>query len=91
METSGVVHYVHGRRDRTKKLYIYIYIFIYCGVYRGPVSRQRPRNDQRVQPLLCSRQINNRPFLSNGSVSTIPRNETHIKIRLTMEAGVLSM
>jgi hypothetical protein len=39
------------------------------------VAKQRPRN-KRIWPLLCSRQINNRPFLSNGSVNTFPRKRT---------------
>jgi hypothetical protein len=37
-----------------------------------PLARQGPRNKQ-VQPLLCNRQINKRPFLSNGSTNTFPR------------------
>jgi hypothetical protein len=40
------------------------------------VTRQRPRNKQRVQELLCNRRINKRPFLSNGSVKTFPRKRT---------------
>jgi hypothetical protein len=35
-----------------------------------PVARQRPRNKERVQPLLCNRRINKRLFLGNGSVNT---------------------
>jgi hypothetical protein len=35
-----------------------------------PVARQKPRNEQRVQPLLCNRRINTRPLLGNGSVNT---------------------
>jgi hypothetical protein len=40
----------------------------YTLAYR-PVSRQRPRNKHRVQPLLCHRRINELPFLGNGSVN----------------------
>jgi hypothetical protein len=38
-----------------------------------PVAGQRPLNKQRVQPLLCSRRMNKRPFLSNDSVNAFPR------------------
>jgi hypothetical protein len=56
-----------------------------------PVARQRPRNKQRVLPLLCSRRINKRPFLSNGSVSTLPqKRDAHNNI-VTVETGVFSM
>jgi hypothetical protein len=37
-----------------------------------PFAGQSPRNG-RVQPLLCNRQINKHPFLSNGSVNTFSR------------------
>jgi hypothetical protein len=47
----------------------------YNVVYRS-VARQRPRKKQRVQPLLCSRRINTRSFLNDGSVNTFPRKRT---------------
>jgi hypothetical protein len=31
------------------------------------------RRKQRVQQLLCNKQINKRPFLSNCSINTFPR------------------
>jgi hypothetical protein len=39
-------------------------------VTNRPVARQSPRNKQRVQPLLCNRLINKRPFIGNASVNT---------------------
>jgi hypothetical protein len=70
-----------------KKIKIVKFLFVYlCNqlgfvqhtrivVYR-PGDKQTPRNKQRVQPLLCNRQINKRPFLSNGSVNMFPRKRT---------------
>jgi hypothetical protein len=36
-----------------------------------PAAGQRTGNGQ-VQPLLCNRRRNKRPFLTNGSVNTYP-------------------
>jgi hypothetical protein len=44
-----------------------------------PVDRQRPRNKQEVQPSLCIRPTNKRPFLSNGSVNTFRRKRALIR------------
>jgi hypothetical protein len=41
-----------------------------------PAAEQRPRNGQRVYPLLYNRRINKRPFISNGSVNTFPQQQT---------------
>jgi hypothetical protein len=43
--------------------------FLDTAAYRL-VARQRPRDKQGVQPLLCNRQINKRPFLNNDLVNT---------------------
>jgi hypothetical protein len=45
-----------------------------CVVAYRPVAGQRPRNGQ-VEPLLYNRQINQAPFLSNGSINRLPRKE----------------
>jgi hypothetical protein len=70
------------RRGPQKTPFFYCCLGACCGPYLvraavynvayEPVTRQRPRNKQRVQPLLCNRQINKRPFLSNGLVNTFP-------------------
>jgi hypothetical protein len=56
-------------------------------VANRPIARQRPRNKQRVQTLLCVRQINRPPFLSSGSVNTFPqKGDAHNNI-VTMGTG----
>jgi hypothetical protein len=46
-----------------------------------PFDRQRLRNKQLVQKLLCDSRISKRPFLSNGSVNMFPRKrEAHNNI-----------
>jgi hypothetical protein len=55
-------------------IFISMQYFIHIEAYR-PVSRQRPRNKQRVQLFLCNRRTNKRPFLGNGSVNTPTTDE----------------
>jgi hypothetical protein len=57
-----------------------------------PVARQRPRNNQRVQPLLCNRRIDEEPYLSSGSVvTTFPQKRTRTQQWSYGGNGVFSM
>jgi hypothetical protein len=56
-----------------------------------PVARERPRNEQRIQPLLCNGRTNKMPFLSNDSLNTFPRKRDAHNNTVTMETGVFSM
>jgi hypothetical protein len=44
-----------------------------------PVAGQRPRN-RLVQPLLCNRRINKRPFMRNGSVNAFRGTNAHATV-----------
>jgi hypothetical protein len=63
-----------------------------CGIekiivaYR-PVAREKPRNKQRVQPLLCNRRIN-KTFLGNGSVNS-SRGNKHASTTIELLSEIL--
>jgi hypothetical protein len=56
------------------------------GAYR-PVATQRLRNKQRVQPLLCNRTKNKRPFLRNVLVNTSTISELSLVNRRNLQSS----
>jgi hypothetical protein len=50
-------------------------------VAHRPIARQRHQNKQRVQLLLCNRQLNKQLFLINNSVNTFPWKRDTIQLQ----------
>jgi hypothetical protein len=61
---------------------MYVHVYMVLG-RTDPLLEKRPRNKQRVQPLLCNRRINKRRFLSSGSETGSRGNKHSRNIRRT--------